>query len=77
MKHWKTLMIFGLVLAFCVQDSSAQCVMCKAVAEDASSTAGVIGKGINSGILYLMGIPYLLLATLGFVFFRKRKTSVQ
>lgn len=77
MKNWKTLVLLGLVLAFCIQDSTAQCVMCKAVAEDASSTTGIIGKGINSGILYLMGIPYILLATLGFVFFRKRKTSAQ
>ena len=28
--------------------------------------------GINEGIIYLMGVPYLLLGTLGYLFFRKR-----
>ena len=54
MKNWKTLVLLGLVLAFCIQDSTAQCVMCKAVAEDASSTTGIIGKGINSIIKFLL-----------------------
>ena len=75
MKHWKVLLIFGLIFVLLQQDTTAQCVMCKAVAENASDTEGIVGRGINSGILYLMGIPYVLLATLGFVFFRKRKLS--
>ncbi len=51
--------------------SSAQCVMCKAVAED-SANGGGIGQGINSGIMYIMGIPYLLMVVAYFAFFRKK-----
>lgn len=49
----------------------AQCVMCRAVAEDSAAQGG-LGRGLNSGILYLMGIPYFLLAILYFGFFRKK-----
>lgn len=50
----------------------AQCVMCKAVAEDSAADGG-LGRGLNAGILYLMAIPYALLATLGAVFFWRKK----
>lgn len=54
--------------------AAAQCVMCKAVAED-SAEAGGLGEGLNRGILYLMAVPYVLLGTLGYIFFRKRRQS--
>ncbi|MFZ4785258.1 MAG: hypothetical protein ACOYLH_07245 [Flavobacteriales bacterium] len=51
----------------------AQCAMCRANAESASQHVDKgIGESLNSGILYLMGIPYVLLMTVGIVFFRKR-----
>lgn len=53
--------------------ASAQCAMCRASAESATENVDKgIGEGLNSGILYLMGIPYLLILTVGIVFFRKR-----
>jgi hypothetical protein len=52
---------------------AAQCAMCKATAESATENIDKgIGEGLNSGIVYLMLIPYVLLATLGLVFFRKK-----
>lgn len=45
--------------------------MCKAVVENGSGTFGgeqAVGRGLNTGILYLMAVPYLLL----FLLFRKR-----
>ena len=51
----------------------AQCAMCRAVAEDAVDENGFgIAAGLNSGIVFLMGIPYILLAILFLVFFRKQ-----
>jgi hypothetical protein len=64
-----------IILLFAPNLLDAQCAMCKAVAEDASSQTGV-GKGINAGILYLMGIPYILLTILYFSFFHKKKISL-
>jgi hypothetical protein len=53
-----TIFILGSLLA------SAQCSMCKAVAE----TGGGKAAGLNDAILYLMAVPYVLL----FIFFRKK-----
>lgn len=51
----------------------AQCAMCKANAESASENVDKgIGESLNSGIVYLMGIPYFLLATVAIIFFRKK-----
>lgn len=57
-------------------DVSAQCVMCKAVAESGAKSGGA-GSGINTGILYIMAIPYVLLGTLAFVIIRNHKKAKQ
>jgi hypothetical protein len=70
-------LVLGLVCVLVLwieSTATAQCVMCKAVAED-SAEAGGLGEGLNRGILYLMAAPYVLLGTLGYVFFRKRRQS--
>lgn len=54
-----------LLFVFIVQDLLAQCAMCKAVAEDAAEDAP---SSINTGILYIMVIPYIIL----FFAFRKK-----
>lgn len=53
--------------------TQAQCAMCRATAETASqNSSGSLAEGLNSGILYLMLIPYTLLMIVALVFFRKR-----
>ncbi len=61
-------------LAILTLDAEAQCVMCKAVAED-SAEDGSLGRGLNSGILYLMGIPYAIMAFFAWFVFRKREEA--
>lgn len=51
--------------------SEAQCAMCRAVLESEGSEAAA--KGINNGIVYLMAIPYLLVAGLFFFIYKKMK----
>ena len=46
--------------------------MCKAVAEN-SAEAGSIGKGLNNGIVYIMAIPYILLACIGWFIWKRRE----
>lgn len=65
-----------LFLSFISLDVDAQCSMCKAVAESATDEHGNHSAGgINTGIIYMMGIPYLLLGFLALVFFRERIKS--
>lgn len=52
-----------------VGEAVGQCAMCKATV---NGNEEAIGEGLNSGILYLMAIPYLLFVIVGVVFFRKR-----
>lgn len=66
------IILFSLFTFF---STNAQCAMCRAVleSEEGQSTA----KGVNDGIVYLMVIPYLLVAGMGLVmylkFYKKKK----
>lgn len=62
-----------LLFVFLFADfADAQCAMCRQTAEKAAQENKGIGEGLNSGIVYLMIAPYALLATVAFVFFRKK-----
>jgi hypothetical protein len=60
--------------------SWAQCAMCRASVENNVSNGDTsIGAGLNSGILYLFVMPYLLAAIIGYLWYRsakKRKTKL-
>ncbi len=53
-------------------DSFAQCAMCRAVVEQGGEE---VAEGINSGIVYLMAFPYLLITVAVFLFYRSWKKS--
>ena len=53
--------VFILVFALSHIISYAQCSMCRAVAESSQNGGSSIANGLNTGILYLMLFPYLLL----------------
>ena len=65
------IILFLLITLFFWGEASAQCSMCRAVLEsaDAKETA----KGINNGIVYLMAIPYMLVAFVGYQIFKTLK----
>lgn len=55
----------------------AQCAMCRAtVGSNLSEGRGVIGTGLNFGILYLLLTPYLLVAGVAFFWFRAGKKEL-
>lgn len=52
----------------------AQCAMCRASVENNVSNGETsIGAGLNTGILYLFAMPYLLAAAIGFFWYRAAK----
>ena len=51
----------------------AQCPMCKIGAESNLRNGGSAGKGLNTGILYMLAMPYLLVGTIGYIWWRNRK----
>jgi hypothetical protein len=52
---------------------SAQCPMCRMSAESNLENGGTEGKGLNTGILYLLAMPYLLVGGIGYIWWRNRR----
>jgi hypothetical protein len=46
-----------------------QCEMCRAVLESEESQSAA--EGINDGIIFLMAVPYILVAAIGYFVYRK------
>lgn len=63
--------VFLLVLALQPQALQAQCAMCRAVLESGGNTD--VAEGVNNGIVYLMAIPYILVAVLFYFVYRKMR----
>jgi hypothetical protein len=62
------IIFFLLVFAVGGFTASAQCAMCKAAAETSvKANPKSVAKGLNTGILFLMTIPYLVVG----IIFRK------
>lgn len=59
----KTIILLFFFLCIVFSGSvEAQCAMCKqAAASSLDKDPNSIAKGLNSGILYLMAVPYLLI----------------
>ena len=76
MKFKSLLVQFILIVffwGFNLSIAISQCAMCKATAESATDDYGnAISGGINTGIVYMMGVPYLLLGIMGWVFYKDR-----
>lgn len=75
----KTLYKKALSLLFITIFSStthlfAQCAMCRATIENNISTGeGTVGMGLNTGILYLMIMPYILIAGIAYYWYKMSK----
>lgn len=54
-------------------DTQAQCPMCRMSAENNLKEGGTAGKGLNKGILFLLTMPYLMIGTIGVIWYRNRK----
>lgn len=57
-------------------DVEAQCAMCKAQLESADqASANAKNTGINSGILYLMLFPYILIGGIAYMWYRSSQKN--
>lgn len=66
-----------LVVILAGVDVIAQCPMCRMAAESNLENGGTAGKGLNTGILYILCLPYLLVFTIGLIWYRKNKKAKQ
>jgi hypothetical protein len=63
-------LFLGLLL-YSAQPVSAQCAMCSATAEAGVKDGNTEANGLNDGILYLLAAPYLAVAIVGYVWYKK------
>ncbi|MFT6849880.1 MAG: hypothetical protein ACJATA_000685 [Sphingobacteriales bacterium] len=67
-----------LITITAVPLTSAQCPMCKSAVESSMSDPdNNVGMGLNTGILYLLATPYLLVGAVGFMWWKKLKKKEQ
>jgi hypothetical protein len=62
MKKQTFIIVILLALVLLPTLGEAQCAMCKASVESSMGQKNSVAGGINQGILYLMAVPYLLIA---------------
>ena len=75
-KFFLSVIFLSLLLSFTGTPAMAQCAMCRASVEsnqNGDEKLSNLGKGLNKGILYLMAIPYILVGTVGFLYYRSQR----
>jgi hypothetical protein len=53
------------------QPVKAQCAQCAATVETNTKNGGNAAKGLNNGIMFLLGAPYLAAGVVGFIWYKK------
>jgi hypothetical protein len=78
MKKIAFIFLLLLVSAFAMPTQvSAQCAMCSISADQSVKNGNSQGKGLNTGIVYLLVIPYLLISGIGALwYFKYRKKTL-
>ncbi|MCU0389710.1 MAG: hypothetical protein MUE81_01200 [Thermoflexibacter sp.] len=75
----KILFLFFLTLftlVFISVDVQAQCAMCRGSLESSvSEGSNNLAAGINKGILYLLSMPYLIMAIIAYLWYRSSKAN--
>jgi Na+/H+ antiporter NhaD/arsenite permease-like protein len=74
-KTFKKLSFYIFLLVFTISSLSAnaQCAMCRAALTSEGNTTQA--AAVNDGIVYLMVIPYILVAGIGYAIYRMKKNK--
>lgn len=72
MKNLKRTIFHILFFVLYSTVTNAQCAMCRAVLESEENVSAA--EGINNGIVYLMALPYILVAGLFYFVYKKMKS---
>lgn len=77
MKRSRVLDFIVIVMLSCVTFAvDAQCAMCRTQLENnVSNGEPGIAAGINTGILYLLSMPYLIILALGYFWYKSSKKN--
>jgi H+/Cl- antiporter ClcA len=71
----RLIVVFFLIIGS-VQSGIAQCAMCRTQLENNVSNGDIgIAAGINTGILYLLSMPYLIILVLGYFWYKSSRKN--
>jgi len=74
MRSWKKAVALVIVFCLTIINTFAQCAMCRGTVESTMSNGrNNAGVGLNTGIVYLFVIPYLLVAIIGYLWYQNSK----
>jgi hypothetical protein len=74
----RRIILIGSFLFSGIISASAQCAMCRSTLENNFSNGDPgIAAGINTGILYLLVLPYLAVLTLGYFWYKSSRNAQQ
>ena len=72
----RTLILIGGLVVSLSGETTAQCAMCRATLENNYSNGKPgIAAGINTGILYLLSMPYLAVIVIGYLWYKSSKNA--
>jgi hypothetical protein len=75
---YKKIALFLIAFLLFQIDGLAQCAMCRTTVESTISNGrSNIATGLNTGILYLLTAPYLLVGAIAWMWFRQSKKEQQ
>nr|WP_199157007.1 hypothetical protein [Pedobacter sp. ASV2] len=79
MKKKVVFILFLFALTFAISSKvNAQCAMCSINAEQGVKNGNTQAEGLNTGVIYLLCIPYLMAIIVGVVWYKKyRKKNIQ
>ena len=76
MRSWKVWLLIVFILAL-TPDLMAQCAMCRGTVESTISNGrSGVASNLNLGIMYLFAAPYLIIATIGYLWYRNSKKEL-
>ena len=76
-KAFLVITLIAFLIIFNVLDVQAQCPMCRMAVESNQQNGGTSAQGLNNGILYLLTMPYILIGSLAFIWYRNRNKPLK
>ncbi len=64
----KKIALFFTLFLFPISRVLAQCAMCRAQLQSMDDTS--MAESVNDGIVYLMAVPYILIAVIAFIIYK-------
>lgn len=70
--------ILSVIIGFYQLDVFAQCAMCRATVETSLADGQTtIASGLNTGILYLLAMPYILIGVIGWLWYKNSRANAR